>query len=62
MLYRGNNLLSQKRAEQTVKIDCVSFLQTLDKEAYGVKNVTIFSDVDLSEATNLSHITSVIEL
>ena len=40
----------------------IEFLQTLDKEAYGVKNVTIFSDVDLSEATNLSHITSVIEL
>lgn len=42
--------------------DTIKFLQTLDRDTYGIKNINIFSDVDLSEATNLSHITSVIEL
>lgn len=42
--------------------DTIKFLQTLDRDLYGIKNINIFSDVDLSEATNLSHITSVIEL
>lgn len=39
----------------------IQFLRTINKEQYGIKEVSIFSNAALEDATNMSSITSVIE-
>jgi hypothetical protein len=41
--------------------DTITFLNKIDKAFYKIKDVTIYSDVPMEEATNTSHITSVIQ-